>query len=180
METDRIHGLPAGETKSVVVTFTTDDSIPPTFLLLKPQLTKQLHAIDHHLSFLTQNDMISFFELAPRSKTLFGLRFNLQPTAENLAKNPVAVSHIIRLLHLLNLVLTMEGPPELLYNVLEDVGRRHLKYKATAQMIPLMGEAVLLSLKKWLGDDVWTEPVQAAWECVFDLIENRMVKGMAK
>jgi hypothetical protein len=124
--------------------------------------------------------MNSFFELAPRSKTLFGLRFNLQPTAENLAKNPVAVSHIIRLLHLLNLVLTMEGPPELLYNVLEDVGRRHLKYKATAQMIPLMGEAVLLSLKKWLGDDVWTEPVQAAWECVFDLIENRMVKGMAK
>jgi hemoglobin-like flavoprotein len=74
----------------------------------------------------------------------------------------------------------MEGPPEVLYNVLEDLGRRHLKYKATAQMIPLMGEAVLLSLKKWLGDEVWDESVQAAWESVFDLMENRMAKGMAK
>lgn len=122
----------------------------------------------------------SFFELSPRTKQAFGLRRNFDPTVENLAKNGVAVQHIIRMLHMLNLVLTMEGPPEMLYNVLEDLGRRHLKYKANAQMIPLMGEAVLLSLNKWLGEDDWDESIQAAWEKVFDLIENRMAKGMAK
>lgn len=122
----------------------------------------------------------SFFELAPKAKQAFGLRFNFIPTVENLAKNGVAVQHIIRMLHLLNLVLTMEGPPEMLYNVLEDLGRRHVKYKATAPMIPQMGEAVMLSLKKWLGEEHWNESVQSAWESVFDLVENRMVKGMAK
>jgi hemoglobin-like flavoprotein len=133
-----------------------------------------------YFSHNTNTNNNSFFELAPRAKAAFGLRFNFNPTVENLSKNTVAVQHIIRLLHLLNLVLSMEGPPEVLYNVLEDLGRRHLKYKATAQMIPLMGEAVLLSLKKWLGDEVWDESVQAAWESVFDLMENRMAKGMAK
>jgi len=84
---------------------------------------------------------------------------------------------MIRFVHLL---LYMEGPPELLYQLLEDLGRRHLKYNSQPQMVPLMGQAFISALESYLGSEMWNEKLQSAWESIFDLVENRMTAGMNK
>lgn len=122
----------------------------------------------------------SFFELAPRTKTSFGVRRNFDPTLDNLRKNGVALGHITRMIRFIHLMLYMEGPPELLYQLLEDLGRRHLKYNCQPQMVPLMGQAFILALESYLGREMWNAKVQSAWESIFDLIENRMTSGMSK
>lgn len=126
------------------------------------------------------HSLFSLFEIHPRSKQAFGLRRNFDPTIENCRKQKIAIQHMCRLLRFIHLLLTMECPPELLYQTLEDCGRRHLKYNTQAQTIPLMGEAILMALQDWIGEEGWSEELQGAWSEVFDLIENRMVKGMEK
>ena len=134
---------------------------------LKPDFEEQVS------SKILQN----LFDLAPRTRQAFGVRRNLEPTLDNLKRTP-ALQHIARMLKFLNLILTLQGPPEILYQVLEDCGRRHAKYSCHAQTISIMGKAILLSLKDWLGAESWGDQTQEAWEKIFNVIENRMVKGL--
>lgn len=81
--------------------------------------------------------------------------------------------------------LTLEGPPEVLFGMLQDVGRRHIQYGVKKQYISVMGEAIVLAMKERMeqqqvNDDecCWSDELEEAWEEVYDVLSDNIVKGM--
>lgn len=66
----------------------------------------------------------------------------------------------------------MLGPDiELLTEINTDLGRRHVVYGVTPAMYAYMGEALLFTLEKLLGED-FTPEVQEAWEIVYNELSS--------
>lgn len=61
----------------------------------------------------------------------------------------------------------MLGPDiELLTEINRDLGKRHVRYGVTPAMYEFMGEALLYTLRKMLGDG-FTPAVKEAWEIIY-------------
>jgi nitric oxide dioxygenase len=54
------------------------------------------------------------------------------------------------------------------------LAKRHVSYGATAAHYPVVGEALLWTLEKGLGD-AWTPPVAAAWTAAYTTLSGFMI-----
>ena len=71
------------------------------------------------------------------------------------------------------------GPDsEMLSEVLEKLGRRHIQYGVKPGYVPFMGQAIIHSLEQILGEKVWTNYVQEAWEVVYEELSRDIMKGI--
>jgi hemoglobin-like flavoprotein len=103
---------------------------------------------------------------------------------KNLKKMGV-VQHAVRLLNLLDAVLCLVGPPDTLFGMLEDVGRRHAKLYSVvkADHVALMGESFVRAMREWVKNSPdsmssWTPDLEHAWQQVWDVIVGRIIKGI--
>jgi hemoglobin-like flavoprotein len=119
----------------------------------------------------------SLFELDPETKEVFGLKHSFNPTPRNL-RRPNALQHAISMIQMLNAALTLDGPSNTLYAMLNLEGHRCFGIGLKPHHIPLMGQAFLRALKEVLGCKQWSLELIMAWEEVLDLINGRVVKGM--
>ena len=60
--------------------------------------------------------------------------------------------------------------------VLQNLGKRHVSYGVTAAMYPSVGQALLLTLEKGLGED-FTLKTKAAWGWVFGVISGVCIEA---
>lgn len=106
------------------------------------------------------------------------MKRSFDPTLKNLRKSGT-LPHAISVIHLVSAALSITGPPETLYSMLEDVGRRHTGYGGVkAHYLPLMGQAFVHAMKEVVvGQQKWSHGLQAAWEEVFNLMNSHIVKG---
>lgn len=76
------------------------------------------------------------------------------------------------------LVLLVENlrRPQELEKILVPLGRKHVTYGATADSYPLVGDALLATLEKFLGS-AWTGPVADAWSQTLDSVQSLMIRG---
>ena len=118
------------------------------------------------------------FELEPRTKSVFGF-----PTDADVSSCPRlqigALIHSKRLIHMLDTAIDVVGPdPDLVSDVLTKLGRRHIQYGVKAAYLPLMGMAINHALKAILGDAVWRDDVEQAWDIVYEELSTVMMKSI--
>ena len=70
--------------------------------------------------------------------------------------------------------LLKDGDMETLLSALRELGARHAKYDVRQHMYPIVGEALVDTLKKALGT-AWTPEVQKEWSGVVDVIFSTMI-----
>ena len=121
----------------------------------------------------------SLFRLEPKTKKVFGYTRKTEVSAEDLKRDGVLV-HAVRMVNMLHKALTLEGPPEVLFGMLQDIGRRHVRYKVKTQYIHVMGEALVAAIKERLGSEYWSDELEEAWEEVYDILSDNIMKGMKK
>eukprot|EP01034_Spumella_vulgaris_P024490 gene24490-30841_t len=63
--------------------------------------------------------------------------------------------------------------------MLHSLGHRHIAYGASAKSFPLVGDALLLTLEQYIGEQ-WTAETKVAWTKAYGLIVDMMLAGMVK
>lgn len=81
-----------------------------------------------------------------------------------------------KLLNALVLVVENLRNPEVLGQVLNTLGARHIGYGAIPKYYPAVGEALLTTFAQYLQED-WTSEVKQAWLDAFSAIADEMLKG---
>ena len=81
---------------------------------------------------------------------------------------------------MLDTALNMLGPDiELLTEIMEELGEKHIRYGVKAEMFGVMGEALIHTLDAILGDD-FTDQVREAWETTYRELSADMIKVQAR
>ena len=104
------------------------------------------------------------FEQAPQLKPLFD-NTNIPKQSEKLYGSLVLLVENIR-------------DPEVLQSVLGPLGEKHKGYGAIEKHYPIVGNALLATLKKYLGN-AWDEPTEQAWTLTYGAVVEMMLNGVA-
>jgi hemoglobin-like flavoprotein len=75
--------------------------------------------------------------------------------------------------------LLEKGDMDSLVAALRDLGAKHAAYDVKEEHYPIVGQALLDTLEKALGDG-FTPEVKAAWVGVYDVITENMLAGAAQ
>ncbi|MEO1257712.1 MAG: globin family protein [Bacteroidota bacterium] len=102
------------------------------------------------------------FEIAPEVRPLFG--DDLKP-------------QIAKLMGMLGMVVTNLTQLGTLVPKVEELGRRHGKYGVEPAHFDKVGEALLWTLEKGLGD-AWQPDVATAWTTAYTTLANVMIEAM--
>jgi len=71
--------------------------------------------------------------------------------------------------------LNMLGPDiELLTEIMQELGVKHIRYGVKPEMFPAMGEALIEMLKDMLGD-AFTAKVRESWVEIYDALSSDLV-----
>ena len=69
---------------------------------------------------------------------------------------------------------------EFLKEILDQVGARHAKMGVNVSFFPYLGQALQWALAKTIGDDEMTGEHKEAWDEVYDMISNDIVKAILR
>mmetsp|Transcript_5730 Transcript_5730/g.11149 ORF Transcript_5730/g.11149 Transcript_5730/m.11149 type:complete len:158 (+) Transcript_5730:56-529(+) len=106
------------------------------------------------------------FNLHPEVRALFGLS-SLEINSDNLKTSKRFRTQAKYMIQMLDTSLNMLGPDiELLTEINHDLGKRHVRYGVKPEMYEFMGEALVYTLEKLLGDDFKPE-VREAWNQIY-------------
>ena len=88
-------------------------------------------------------------------------------------------AHIICLyLSYADAALNMLGPDtEMLEEILQELGKRHIVYGVSTHFYPVMGQAVLYALERSLGSS-WNNEYKMAWVEVYDELSGEIMKSI--
>jgi methyl-accepting chemotaxis protein len=85
------------------------------------------------------------------------------------------------LIQMLNTALNMLGPDiELLTDILQDLGAKHVRYGVKPAMFGIMGDALIKTLEELLGSKVFNDNCKAAWKETYAELSSDMIKAMKK
>jgi nitric oxide dioxygenase len=73
-------------------------------------------------------------------------------------------------------VITHLRYPDALSAALRDLGAKHVTHGATFNQYPVVGAALLKTLKSYLGEN-WTAEVERAWNDAYQAISDLMIEG---
>jgi hemoglobin-like flavoprotein len=81
---------------------------------------------------------------------------------------------------MLDTALHMLGPDlELLTDIMTKLGDKHVRYGVKPEMFPIMGDALIHTLKTILKAD-FTEPVKEAWLKTYSALSQDMLRAQVK
>lgn len=102
--------------------------------------------------------------------------FELDPALRPLFRHDIE-EQATKLMQILGAAVRLLDKPESLVPVLEDLGRRHVRYGVRDEHYDTVGQALLWMLGEMLGTD-FTGSARAAWENLYALVATTM-KGAA-
>jgi hemoglobin-like flavoprotein len=73
-------------------------------------------------------------------------------------------------------VVTNLRYPEILKKTLKDLGAKHVTHGAVREQYPIVGDALLKTLKSYLAEN-WTDEVEQAWNDAYQEIAALMIEG---
>lgn len=119
----------------------------------------------------------SFEKVAPIADTaaeLFYARlFELDPSLKSLFKTDLKAQGR-KLMASITMVVKGLRKPETIVGPVQQLGRRHVEYGVKKEHYDTVGQALLDTLEKGLGDD-FTPEVRHAWEEAYSLLANIMI-----
>mmetsp|Transcript_13558 Transcript_13558/g.25878 ORF Transcript_13558/g.25878 Transcript_13558/m.25878 type:complete len:156 (-) Transcript_13558:105-572(-) len=114
-----------------------------------------------------------FVELQPRVKKHYG--FQKDTSLGEMMMN----KHAEGIVGFFDSVLQLLGPDvEFIEEILYSVGKRHSKMGVCPGYFPYLGTALFYALEETLGPSNWSPEDQTAWEEVYEMISNEMVKAI--
>ncbi|CAB9507130.1 Globin [Seminavis robusta] len=120
------------------------------------------------------------FEKCPPAMVLFGFPKDMDPTCEKLKKSKRFVSHAKNMVAMLDRALAMLGPDaELLEEMLLDLGKKHVTIGVPVNAYPIMGDALLQTLRELLGDK-FNQQAEHSWLEVYRAFSFEMISVMRK
>jgi eukaryotic-like serine/threonine-protein kinase len=114
--------------------------------------------------------------MRPLTSRLYERLFTAQPSVRALFPEDLAAQQD-KLAHALKLAIDGLADPERLAPVLEDLGRRHVRYGVGPEHFGHLEKALLGSLAELEGD-AWVPSLERGWKRAFAFIEAAMVRGM--
>ena len=128
---------------------------------------------------LVQNSFAVVAPIADDAAALFYRRlFEIDPTLKAMFKSDMAEQRR-HLMQMLSAAVKGLNHIERLIPVVEDLGRRHVNYGVEEHHYDTVGNALLWTLEKGLGD-AFTPDVREAWATVYGLIASTMARAAAK
>lgn len=125
---------------------------------------------------LVQSSWAKVKPIAPQAAELFyGKLFELDPSLRSLFKGDMN-DQGEKLMATLNVAVTSLTKLETILPVVQELGRKHVKYGVPEQSYETVGEALLWTLGQGLGDD-FTDEVKAAWTETYLLISGVMIEA---
>eukprot|EP00980_Cylindrotheca_fusiformis_P006965 scaffold1469_cov119-Cylindrotheca_fusiformis.AAC.9 len=120
------------------------------------------------------------FELNPDALGLFSFAKKYKAGDEALYEDKRFRKHASGVIDTVTAAVSLieEGNMELLVSVLQDLGARHAKYDLVKVHYDMVGESLLYTLEKALGD-AFTPQVKEAWVQVYGIITEQMMRGAA-
>ena len=113
----------------------------------------------------------NIFTIAPSVRYLFSFKDirlqKLYDSAPLKAQGKKAVN-------MLNIAVKLLDNPDELVPILNDLGKRHVLRSVKKEYYPVVGEALIATLKAGLGAD-FTEDAQKAWEVTYQFISDTMI-----
>ena len=102
--------------------------------------------------------------------------FEIDPTAASLFSGTDMDRQHTLLLKALCQVVENVDRPDLLIPVLQELGRRHVRYGVEERHYASVGAALIKTLEQGLGA-AFTEPIQSAWTAAYTFISTTMQKA---
>jgi hypothetical protein len=88
--------------------------------------------------------------------------------------------HARAMVSMLDMAVHMIGPDlDIATAEILELGERHVDYGVQADHYPVVGEALILTLRQLLGPEIFTLKVQKSWAAFFGFISLTMIKGAA-
>ncbi|MEM7811626.1 MAG: globin family protein [Planctomycetota bacterium] len=109
------------------------------------------------------------------AEIFYGRLFELDPTLKELFPDDMAEQGK-KLMQTLGVAVGSLRDLEGLVPVVQDLGRRHVDYKVTSEMYSTVGQALLDTLEKGLGD-AFTPEAKEAWTEVYVTLSTVMIEA---
>ncbi len=106
--------------------------------------------------------------------TFYQQLFELAPETQALFADTSMEEQEQKLLAALALVMAHLREPERLAPVLKHLGEQHLKYRVTPDGFEMGGEALVETLRLFMGDH-WSSELEVAWEQAYDAVVTLML-----
>jgi len=95
--------------------------------------------------------------------------------------DPKFIAHSVQLIGMFDQALKMIGPDgQLLAEQIADLGQKHVGYGVRAEMFPIMGKGLIAMLESQLGEDTFQDEVRKAWQAVFGVISEDLMKTVLR
>jgi hemoglobin-like flavoprotein len=104
--------------------------------------------------------------------------FELDPSLRHLFRHDIE-EQATKLMQMLTAAVRLLDRPETLLPVLEDLGRRHVRYGVRDEHYDTVGEALLWMLGETLGPD-FTADACDAWASLYTLVATTMQRAAAE
>jgi hemoglobin-like flavoprotein len=86
--------------------------------------------------------------------------------------------HAAYMIQMLDTALNMLGPDiELLTEIMEELGVKHIRYGVKPEMFQMMGEALMVTLEQVLGVE-YNDAVKEAWRVTYHELSQDMIRMM--
>ncbi|KAL7557009.1 hypothetical protein ACA910_002254 [Epithemia clementina (nom. ined.)] len=139
---------------------------------------EELRRIPDYESVAGQILFQRLFQRCPQAKILFGFSMHLDHDSRELLDSKRFKMHAAYMIQMLDTAMNMLGPDcELLTEIMQDLGRKHIRYGVRAEYFPVMGEALVYTLKKVLGDQKFGEKEIRAVQETYNDLSGDMIKG---
>lgn len=128
---------------------------------------------------LVQSSFEKVAPIAPQAADLFyGRLFEIAPEVRKLFPEDISEQKS-KLMSMLTTAVTNLHQVEKIIPAVQDLGRRHVQYGVTNDQYKPVGEALIWTLEKGLGDD-FTPDVKAAWIATYTTLEGVMTTAASE
>ena len=129
---------------------------------------------------LVQSSFAQVRPMADLAATLFyGRLFEIAPEVQPMFRTTDMVGQGRKLMTMIATVVAGLSRLDTLVATIEQMGRRHADYGVQDEQYHAVGEALLWTLRKGLGDQ-FTAEVEDAWDTAYTVLASTMMKGAAQ
>ena len=111
------------------------------------------------------------FKIAPEALQLFS--FKNEP---NVYESKGFKKHALNVMRHVGKAVGGLNDLEKLVPVLKNLGKRHVGYGVKKEHYPVIGQALIMTLKEGLKDS-WDDELEKAWVDVFTIVKDTMISG---
>jgi hemoglobin-like flavoprotein len=159
---------------SCLATFISPSGTKTPRRLARVKLALGANPMTNEQKDLVQTSWLKVEPIADTAASLFyGRLFEIDPTTRPLFNQTDMAEQRKKLMQVIGIAVRGLDRPEETLAVVAELGKRHSGYGVTDEHYDSVGEALLWTLEKGLGDQ-FTPAVKDAWATVYGLLANTM------